>query len=221
MSSGGRGVIVRIWNNFLSSITTKQSPHREVGRDHFGNRYFEIAADPSRGKRKPRRWFEPRTKDNFNADMPPEWEAWLRARRSSPPTQEFNQRSAVRNGLGQPISVSHTRACWLESRDAARYSTVPAAVAVWWPPVKGIILRATATPSVSTLEIAHNEAIKQSKLQKAALLERTAREDRERRQTGVINPQLPTGFPTYDDYKQTDTEETRSSEELPGRIPPK
>lgn len=149
---------MRIWNNFLSSITTKQSPHREVGRDHFGNRYFEIAADPSRGKRKPRRWFEPRTKDNFNADMPPEWEAWLRARRSSPPTQE---------------------------------------------------------------EIAHNEAIKQSKLQKAALLERTEREDRERRQTGVINPQLPTGFPTYDDYKQTDTEETRSSEELPGRIPPK
>ncbi|XP_054931542.1 NADH dehydrogenase [ubiquinone] 1 alpha subcomplex assembly factor 2 isoform X2 [Dermacentor andersoni] len=89
MSSGGRGIIVRIWNNFLSSITTKQSPHREVGRDHFGNKYFEIAADPSRGKRKPRRWFEPRIKDNFSADMPPEWEAWLRARRAFPPTQEW------------------------------------------------------------------------------------------------------------------------------------
>ncbi|XP_065293442.1 NADH dehydrogenase [ubiquinone] 1 alpha subcomplex assembly factor 2 isoform X4 [Dermacentor albipictus] len=88
MSSGGRGIIVRIWNNFLSSITTKQSPHREVGRDHFGNKYFEIAADPSRGKRKPRRWFEPRIKDNFSADMPPEWEAWLRTRRVSPPTEE-------------------------------------------------------------------------------------------------------------------------------------
>ncbi|KAL3245002.1 hypothetical protein MRX96_018398 [Rhipicephalus microplus] len=71
MSSPGRGVIARIWRNFLASITTKQLPQREVGRDHFGNKYFEIAADPSRGKRKPRRWFEPRTKDNFAADMPP------------------------------------------------------------------------------------------------------------------------------------------------------
>ncbi|XP_075527449.1 NADH dehydrogenase [ubiquinone] 1 alpha subcomplex assembly factor 2 isoform X2 [Dermacentor variabilis] len=128
MSSGGRGVIVRIWNNFLSSITTKQSPHREVGRDHFGNKYFEIAADPSRGKRKPRRWFEPRIKDNFSADMPPEWEAWLQARRASPPTQE---------------------------------------------------------------EIAHNEAIKKSKQRKGELLERSAREDCERRQGGIISPQLP------------------------------
>ncbi|XP_037288470.2 NADH dehydrogenase [ubiquinone] 1 alpha subcomplex assembly factor 2 [Rhipicephalus microplus] len=88
MSSPGRGVIARIWRNFLASITTKQLPQREVGRDHFGNKYFEIAADPSRGKRKPRRWFEPRTKDNFAADMPPEWEAWLRGRRSFPPSQE-------------------------------------------------------------------------------------------------------------------------------------
>ncbi|XP_065293440.1 NADH dehydrogenase [ubiquinone] 1 alpha subcomplex assembly factor 2 isoform X2 [Dermacentor albipictus] len=128
MSSGGRGIIVRIWNNFLSSITTKQSPHREVGRDHFGNKYFEIAADPSRGKRKPRRWFEPRIKDNFSADMPPEWEAWLRTRRVSPPTEE---------------------------------------------------------------EIARNEAIKKSKQRKGELLERTAREDCERRQGGITSPQLP------------------------------
>uniref|UniRef100_A0A224YUI2 NADH dehydrogenase (Ubiquinone) 1 alpha subcomplex assembly factor 2 n=1 Tax=Rhipicephalus zambeziensis TaxID=60191 RepID=A0A224YUI2_9ACAR len=148
MSSPGRGVIVRMWRNFLSSITTKQGPQREVGRDHFGNKYFEIAADPSRGKRKPRRWFEPRAKDNFSADMPPEWEAWLRGRRSSPPTQE---------------------------------------------------------------EIAHNEEIKKVKQQRAALAERNLTEEHQRR--GGTQPQLPTGFPMYDDYKQADEETDRGSKE--------
>ncbi|KAL1437779.1 hypothetical protein MTO96_048628 [Rhipicephalus appendiculatus] len=166
MSSPGRGVIVRMWRNFLSSITTKQGPQREVGRDHFGNKYFEIAADPSRGKRKPRRWFEPRAEDNFSADMPPEWEgepssacmfssscrrfflAWLRGRRSCPPTQE---------------------------------------------------------------EIAHNEQIKKLKQQRAALAERNLTEEHQRR--GGTQPQLPTGFPMYDDYKQANEETDRGSKE--------
>uniref|UniRef100_A0A131XS76 NADH dehydrogenase [ubiquinone] 1 alpha subcomplex assembly factor 2 n=1 Tax=Hyalomma excavatum TaxID=257692 RepID=A0A131XS76_9ACAR len=150
MSSGGRGLVVRIWRNFLSSITTKPSPHKEVGCDHFGNKYFEIAADPSRGKRKPRRWFEPRTKEDFSADMPPEWEAWLRGRRASPPTPE---------------------------------------------------------------EIAHNEAMKELKQQKAALAKRSTTEERESREIGATRPRLPSGFPTYEDYKQTDVEEPHGSKE--------
>ncbi|XP_037527095.1 uncharacterized protein LOC119404608 isoform X2 [Rhipicephalus sanguineus] len=80
--------------------------------------------------------------------MPPEWEAWLRGRRSSPPTQE---------------------------------------------------------------EISHNEAIKKLKQQRAALAERNAIEEHKRR--GADHPQLPTGFPMYDDYRQADEETDHGSKE--------
>uniref|UniRef100_A0A023FYU8 Uncharacterized protein n=1 Tax=Amblyomma parvum TaxID=251391 RepID=A0A023FYU8_AMBPA len=140
MSNGGRGVVVQIWKNFWSSITAKRNPGREVGRDHFGNKYFEVPADPSRGKRRPRRWFEPRIKENFTADMPAEWEAWLRGRRAVPPTQE---------------------------------------------------------------EIAYNQALMESKKQKAALLDNAAREARDERQRGEAVHQNPySSFPLYDDYQR-------------------
>lgn len=143
MAREGRGVIVQIWKNFVASITTKRLPGKEVGRDHFGNKYFEIPADPSRGKRKPRRWFEPRIEENFTAEMPAEWEAWLRGRRTVPPTQE---------------------------------------------------------------EIAYNQALMESKKQKAALLEGKAAREREQRQHGETPiQQSHSSFPSYDDYKQTDS----------------
>lgn len=163
MSKGGKGVVSQIWKNFWSSITTKRNPGREVGRDHFGNKYFEIPADPSRGKRKPRRWFEPRIAENFTADMPAEWEAWLRGRRPVPPTQE---------------------------------------------------------------EIAHSQALMESKKQKAALLENAAKEGRERRQLGEVARQNPySSFPLYDDYQRsqegTETEAHQGSLDSPKESPPK
>uniref|UniRef100_G3MQ45 NADH dehydrogenase [ubiquinone] 1 alpha subcomplex subunit 12 n=1 Tax=Amblyomma maculatum TaxID=34609 RepID=G3MQ45_AMBMU len=156
MSNGGRRVVVQLLKNFWSSITTKRNPGREVGRDNFGNKYFEIPADPSRGKRRPSRWFEPLIKENFTADMPAEWEAWLRGRRAFPPTQE---------------------------------------------------------------EVAYNQALMESKKQKAALLDKAFREEQERRHLGEVSHQNPTSsFPLYDDYEQ-EGKDAQAHQDLPE--PPK
>ncbi|KAF5277352.1 hypothetical protein FQA39_LY06165 [Lamprigera yunnana] len=58
------------------------------GTDYFGNKFYEIAANPSAGKRKPSRWFVPPGKDDFDQEMSVEWESWLRFRRSDPPTEQ-------------------------------------------------------------------------------------------------------------------------------------
>lgn len=79
---------LQIWKNFIASITRKWPAASEVGSDHFGNKYFEIPADPSHGKRRPSRWFEPCIKEKTDQEIPVEWEAWLRNRRANPPTKE-------------------------------------------------------------------------------------------------------------------------------------
>jgi hypothetical protein len=38
---------------------------------------FNTSSDPSIGKRKPERWFEPAAKDDFEQPMPAEWEGRL------------------------------------------------------------------------------------------------------------------------------------------------
>jgi len=85
--SAKQGIIVWIWNNFKSSIKKRPSGTL-IGKDHLGTAYFEIPADPQAGKRKPSRWFKPIDKEEFDQDLPPEWQAWLRFRRDNPPTQE-------------------------------------------------------------------------------------------------------------------------------------
>jgi len=59
-----------------------------MGTDVLGNKYYEIPPDPSRGKRRASRWFEPVIKENFEQDLPAEWQSWLRGRRETPPTVE-------------------------------------------------------------------------------------------------------------------------------------
>ncbi|CAN8010868.1 unnamed protein product [Ixodes pacificus] len=87
-NGGGRRVVLQIWKNFWASITSKKLPANEMGSDHLGNKYFEIPAEPSKGKRRPVRWFEPHIKDKLDQEVPVEWDAWLRCRRQDPPTQE-------------------------------------------------------------------------------------------------------------------------------------
>lgn len=52
-----------------------------MGEDYFGNKYYEIPANPSIGKRKASRWFEPADKEAFDQERTAEWDAWLRGRR--------------------------------------------------------------------------------------------------------------------------------------------
>ncbi|GJQ68865.1 hypothetical protein Trydic_g6064 [Trypoxylus dichotomus] len=77
-----------IFRNFINSLKPRQISGDLKGTDYFGNKYFEIPANPSVGKRLASRWFVPPEKDNFQQELPAEWESWLRHRRKEPPTEE-------------------------------------------------------------------------------------------------------------------------------------
>jgi len=77
-----------VLTNFLNSLRPRQIRGTFMGEDYFGNKYYEIGANPSIGKRRASRWFEPSDKDAFDQELPAEWEAWLRNRRDNVPTDE-------------------------------------------------------------------------------------------------------------------------------------
>lgn len=76
-----RSIIKMIFGNFLNSFRPRQIRGTYMGEDYFGNKYYEIPANPSIGKRKASRWFEPIDKDDFEQERTAEWDAWLRGRR--------------------------------------------------------------------------------------------------------------------------------------------
>jgi NADH:ubiquinone oxidoreductase subunit len=88
MTQQGRSILAMILRNFIQSLRPRQIRGDLVGTDYFGNKYYEIPANPQIGKRKPSRWFEPKLKDDFEQELPAEWEAWLRGRRNVPPDEE-------------------------------------------------------------------------------------------------------------------------------------
>lgn len=75
-----------VFENFLKSLKPKVK-EKPIGADSFGNKYFEVPADPQGGRRLPRRWFVPRNEE-ANVVPTPEWSQWLRGRRAEPPTIE-------------------------------------------------------------------------------------------------------------------------------------
>jgi len=106
MASSGKfrpGPLASLFRAFINSLrqgnTGKPADAVQVGSDPFGNRYWEIPADPRRGKRRPVRWYDaPETNQKeilgvdryggFDAKLPAEWDSWLRMRRDEPPTPE-------------------------------------------------------------------------------------------------------------------------------------
>ncbi|XP_023019620.1 uncharacterized protein [Leptinotarsa decemlineata] len=84
----GRSILAMIIRNFLNSLKPRQFRGTLIGSDYFGNKYYEIPSNPSVGKRRANRWFDPPQKEDFMQEMPAEWEAWLRGRRKEPPTEE-------------------------------------------------------------------------------------------------------------------------------------
>ncbi|KAL1122858.1 hypothetical protein AAG570_003184 [Ranatra chinensis] len=88
-SQGGRNVWATVWKNFVNSLRPRKMKGNLMGLDHNGTKYFEIPANPQEGKRHPSRWFVPvGGEGSFDAELPAEWEAWLRGRRSHPPTAQ-------------------------------------------------------------------------------------------------------------------------------------
>ncbi|XP_071520200.1 NADH dehydrogenase [ubiquinone] 1 alpha subcomplex assembly factor 2 [Panulirus ornatus] len=88
MSGKTRSLFGTAFRHFLNSLKPRQVEGKFVGDDYHGNKYYEIPADPSRGKRHPRRWFVPPVEMRHEQDyMPAEWDAWLRNRRVDPPSE--------------------------------------------------------------------------------------------------------------------------------------
>lgn len=82
-----RGIFKMIWNNFISSLTPRFARRKLVGEDYYGTKYYEEDIRNSRRSKAPR-YFIPVNKDNFQQELPAEWESWLRYRRRDPPTRE-------------------------------------------------------------------------------------------------------------------------------------
>lgn len=80
---GNHTVFSFIFQNFIKSFRPRQRTGTLMGEDYFGNKYFEIPAQPQIGKRRPERWFEAADKreDSFDNELTAEWESWLRHRR--------------------------------------------------------------------------------------------------------------------------------------------
>lgn len=76
-----RGLMKILFQTFINSFRPRQIKGNLKGEDYFGNKFFEIPADPSGGRRKRARWFEPPEKENHEQEMAAEWESWLRGRR--------------------------------------------------------------------------------------------------------------------------------------------
>lgn len=87
MAREGRPLIRIIFQNFINSFRPRQLKGNYMGEDYLGNKYYEIPADPSRGKRKTSRYFEPpgerdrNDPDDHGHELTAEWESWLRGRR--------------------------------------------------------------------------------------------------------------------------------------------
>ncbi|CAH0405216.1 unnamed protein product [Chilo suppressalis] len=77
-----------VLRNFFNSLKPRQIKGNNMGKDYIGNIYYEIPADPQRGKRKATRWYDPPKGLDFQEPLPSEWESWLRMRRTEPPTAE-------------------------------------------------------------------------------------------------------------------------------------
>ncbi|XP_049289575.1 NADH dehydrogenase [ubiquinone] 1 alpha subcomplex assembly factor 2 [Anopheles funestus] len=83
-----RNLLRIVLDNFLKSFRPRQIKGNFVGEDYFGNKYYEIPPDPSVGRRRASRWFEPTAKEAYDQEITAEWEAWLRGRRKEPPTEQ-------------------------------------------------------------------------------------------------------------------------------------
>ena len=99
----GSSFFSRLVDNIVQRNVRKTSPETLVGVDYKGNRYFEQVGGSVHERKldgavMPKRWFLPSGDEEENWDnyVPPEWEAWLRYRRTDPPTEdEINKNLAV------------------------------------------------------------------------------------------------------------------------------
>lgn len=96
------GTVLR---NFINSFKPRKFFGELRGSDYMGNKYYEIPADLNVGRRKASRYFEPPIKEDFQQELPAEWEAWLRGRRKVVPTEEEITRNLAIMGMKQRNAI--------------------------------------------------------------------------------------------------------------------
>lgn len=91
-----RGIWSKVLTNFIASLRPRKINGNLMGQDYMNTKYYEIPAgtisatsgcfsllkfyinslcvDPQGGRRKSSRWFEPHNKENFQQEIPAEWE---------------------------------------------------------------------------------------------------------------------------------------------------
>ncbi|CAK9794701.1 hypothetical protein ANTPLA_LOCUS81 [Anthophora plagiata] len=93
MTAKGRGIFQMIWRDFVASMKLGSAKTKLIGEDYYGTKYYETSIRKGSAKRFPSRYFEPINKDDFEQEIPAEWEAWLRYRRKEAPTKEEIERN--------------------------------------------------------------------------------------------------------------------------------
>lgn len=86
MSGKQRGIFRMIFRDFIKSITPTFTRRKLMGEDYFGTKYYEVPISSTSRHRRPSRYFVPI--NDFDQELPAEWESWLRHRRKEPPTPE-------------------------------------------------------------------------------------------------------------------------------------
>ncbi|XP_042857727.1 NADH dehydrogenase [ubiquinone] 1 alpha subcomplex assembly factor 2-like [Penaeus japonicus] len=88
MSGKTRSLFGTAFKHFINSLKPRQTSGVLIGDDYYGNKFYEIPADPRRGKRYAKRWYVPPVDMQYDQKhMPAEWDAWLRNRRAEPPSE--------------------------------------------------------------------------------------------------------------------------------------
>ncbi|XP_011561510.1 NADH dehydrogenase [ubiquinone] 1 alpha subcomplex assembly factor 2 [Plutella xylostella] len=108
-----------VLRNFINSLRPRQIVGNKMGKDYIGNQYYEIPAKPQEGKRKPTRWYDPPKGQDFQDPIPAEWEAWLRYRRTVPPTEEEVARNVAL------MQMKQANAAQIETKRLAEGGSLP------------------------------------------------------------------------------------------------
>ncbi|XP_012261297.2 NADH dehydrogenase [ubiquinone] 1 alpha subcomplex assembly factor 2 [Athalia rosae] len=82
-----RGVFQTIFKHLINSFKPRRFTGDLVGSDYLGNKYYQHSQHATSEKKLPARYFVPKIEDNFEQEIPAEWEAWLRHRRKEPPAE--------------------------------------------------------------------------------------------------------------------------------------
>ncbi|GIY64762.1 mimitin, mitochondrial [Caerostris darwini] len=84
----GRSIWRMIITNFIKSFKLLPPEGKLMGQDHLGNKYYEASTNKHSMRKVGNRWFEPKVGEDWQQNLPAEWEAWLRGRRKDAPTEE-------------------------------------------------------------------------------------------------------------------------------------